>query len=84
MAHKFVIQNNAYLKFYLHAAKHPHTSVVGVLLGSKSSGETWKISDAIPLVHHWTDLSPMVEVGLEIVSCVAVCPVRDLPLTSTT
>ncbi|KAG8903418.1 hypothetical protein FRB99_003313 [Tulasnella sp. 403] len=76
----FVIQNDAYLKFFIHAAKFPHAAVNGFLLGSKVSdedGEHWVISDAVPLLHHWTNLSPMMEIGLELVQIYA----KDAGLT---
>ncbi|KAG9008423.1 hypothetical protein FRB90_008907 [Tulasnella sp. 427] len=63
----FNIQEKAYLKFFLHAAKHPHASVTGVFLGRKRDGEeVWDVVDALPLCHRWTGLSPMMEVGLEL------------------
>jgi len=70
---KFIISDKAYLKVALHSAKHPHASVNGVLVGAKLEdtsfkGDVWTISDAIPLLHHWTNLSPMMEVGLDLVS----------------
>ena len=55
-----------YAKMLVHALKHPHARVNGVLLGSEK-GKEITISDAIPLLHHWTSLSPMMEIGLEIV-----------------
>ncbi|KAF5391218.1 hypothetical protein D9757_003055 [Collybiopsis confluens] len=54
-----------YLKIFFHAAKHPHTQVNGVLLGRKTAN-TVEIIDAIPLLHHWTSLSPMMEIGLDL------------------
>ncbi|GAA5870363.1 hypothetical protein JCM16303_001976 [Sporobolomyces ruberrimus] len=45
----------------LHAAKHPTQTVCGLLVGSSRS-----ISDAIPLLHHWTELSAMMEVALQL------------------
>ncbi|GAA5908242.1 ER membrane protein complex subunit 8/9 family protein [Sporobolomyces salmoneus] len=46
----------------LHAAKHPTQTVCGLLVGSSSNS----ISDAIPLLHHWTELSAMMEVALQL------------------
>ncbi|KIL62258.1 hypothetical protein M378DRAFT_108569 [Amanita muscaria Koide BX008] len=57
--------NQAYLKIFFHAAKHPHRSVNGVLIG-KLIDNTVVIEDAIPLLHHWTSLSPMMEIGLDL------------------
>jgi len=56
----------AYYKLYFHAAKHPHQPVNGVLLG-KLVGSQIEVQDAIPLLHHWTSLSPMMEIGLDLV-----------------
>ncbi|KAG8963695.1 hypothetical protein FRC03_002667 [Tulasnella sp. 419] len=66
----FTVQYKAYLKLLLHASKHPHASVNGVLLGRQdpSSGQNWIVCDAIPLLHRWTNLSPMMEVGLDLAS----------------
>ncbi|GAA5949606.1 hypothetical protein JCM3765_002722 [Sporobolomyces pararoseus] len=49
----------------LHAAKHPTQTVCGLLIGSSSSN-SHSISDVIPLLHHWTDLSAMMEVALQL------------------
>jgi len=51
---------------FFHASKHPHKSANGVLLGSSSSDGSVEIEDSIPLLHHWTSLSPMMEVGLDL------------------
>ena len=64
----FHIADLAYAKIVLHALKYPHQTVNGVLLGSTSTpGTTVSIVDAVPLQHHWTNLSPMMEVGLGLV-----------------
>ncbi|KAF9064339.1 hypothetical protein BDP27DRAFT_1472164 [Rhodocollybia butyracea] len=54
-----------YFKIFFHAARHPHLQVNGVLLGKSTSG-TVEIVDAVPLLHHWTSLSPMMEIGLDL------------------
>ncbi|KAF8262910.1 UPF0172-domain-containing protein [Lactarius quietus] len=66
----FQLSDLAYTKIILHALKHPHQTVNGVLLGglSQSVGRTVEIVDAVPLQHHWTNLSPMMEVGLGMVT----------------
>ncbi|KAJ7195434.1 hypothetical protein GGX14DRAFT_474724 [Mycena pura] len=56
----------AYFKILFHAAKHPHSSVNGVLLGKVERSGKINIIDAIPLLHHWTSLSPMMEIGLDL------------------
>lgn len=61
----YTISHVAYLKMILHSAKHPG-QVNGVLLGQKNGSEV-VVSDTIPLLHHWTSLSPMMEIGLDLV-----------------
>jgi len=61
----YIISHQAYVKIFLHAAKHPHRPVNGVLLGMARSGSV-TIEDSIPLLHHWTGLSPMMEIGLDL------------------
>lgn len=62
----YSLSEDAYLKIFFHAAKHPHLPVNGVLLGRRTS-DTVVIEDVIPLLHHWTSLSPMMEIGLSLV-----------------
>ncbi|KDQ08391.1 hypothetical protein BOTBODRAFT_179885 [Botryobasidium botryosum FD-172 SS1] len=66
MPASYQLSNLAYLKLYLHAAKFPHAPANGVLLGSLTSPDQVLISDAIPLLHEWTSLSPMMEIGLDL------------------
>lgn len=63
----YTLSNRAYIKIFFHAAKHPQRSINGVLLG-KTEGSSIIIEDAVPLLHHWTSLSPMMEIGLDLVS----------------
>ncbi|GAA5864513.1 hypothetical protein JCM3774_005151 [Rhodotorula dairenensis] len=57
----------AYLKVVLHAAKYPANTVVGLLVGTvDATSSTCTVSDAIPLVHAWTDLAPMTEAALQL------------------
>lgn len=64
----FQLADLAYTKIILHALKHPHQTVNGVLLGAPApAGRTIDIVDAVPLQHHWTNLSPMMEAGLGMV-----------------
>ena len=66
----YLIFPDAYYKIYFHAAKHPHKPVNGVLIGKQDpprAGGAVSIVDAIPLLHHWTSLSPMMEIGLDLV-----------------
>ena len=65
----YTITHEAYLKIIFHAAKHPHLPVNGVLLGKPNGSDQVVVAeDAIPLLHHWTSLSPMMEIGLDLVS----------------
>ena len=61
------ITEKAYAKVAFHAAKYPHKQVYGVLIGKTENGVT-ELKDAIPLLHHWTSLSPSMEIGLDLVS----------------
>lgn len=61
----YKITHVAYIKMILHSSKHPG-QVNGVLLGQKDGSEV-VVSDTIPLLHHWTSLSPMMEIGLDLV-----------------
>ena len=66
MAPGLTISAVAYYKLFFHAAKHPHQPVNGILLG-KQKGNNIEVEDAVPLLHHWTSLSPMMEIGLDLV-----------------
>ncbi len=66
----YILSQKAYFKLYFHAAKYPHLTVNGVLVGKESSESgslIVEIDDVIPLLHHWTSLSPMMEIGLDLV-----------------
>ncbi|GAA5894398.1 hypothetical protein JCM5296_005156 [Sporobolomyces johnsonii] len=57
----------AYLKLVLHAAKFSTSTVCGLLVGTvDAASNSVSIVDAIPLLHHWTELSPMMEAGLQL------------------
>lgn len=58
----------AYLKIILHAAKHPAATIVGILVGTNEKDSSVFVVDVIPLLHHWSSLSCMMEAGLELVS----------------
>ncbi|KAG9088796.1 hypothetical protein FRC06_001847 [Ceratobasidium sp. 370] len=68
MSSKFTISHKAYTKVIVHAAKYPHAPVNGVLIGrpTPSDGGPIVVEDAIPLLHQWTSLSPMMEIGLDL------------------
>jgi hypothetical protein len=65
---KMVQNNTVYLHAYaiplLHAAKYPSSDVCGVLLG-KNTADGLKVETAIPFFHHWTAVTPMLEVALK-------------------
>ncbi|KAG8833310.1 hypothetical protein FRC17_010955 [Serendipita sp. 399] len=71
MVPKLVLSHRAYLSMLLHAAKYPHQTVNGVLLGSSTPGGEIIAERTIPLLHHWTSLSPMIEIGLDLASTYA-------------
>lgn len=55
------------MKLFFHLAKHPHQRVNGVLIGKETPDGGVEATDTIPLLHHWTSLSPMMEIGLDLV-----------------
>lgn len=57
----YVIEGEAYVKIMLHAAKYPHCSVNGLLVG-ESDGQGFVVKDAFPLFHQHT-LAPMLELA---------------------
>ncbi|KAI8643489.1 hypothetical protein BD408DRAFT_385359 [Parasitella parasitica] len=64
-----MVQNNiiglhAYVVPLLHAAKYPSSDVCGVLLGQNTS-DGLLVKTAIPFFHHWTTVTPMLEVALK-------------------
>ncbi|KAH8113065.1 hypothetical protein DFH11DRAFT_1857281 [Phellopilus nigrolimitatus] len=61
----YTVSQRAYAKIAFHVAKYPHRPVNGVLLGKDVSGNI-EFIDAIPLLHHWTSLSPSMEIGLDL------------------
>ena len=63
----FRLEDLAYGKLNLHTLKYPLKTVNGVFIGSIPSSGLVIIEDAVPLQHHWTNFSPMMEVGLEMV-----------------
>lgn len=64
---KYTVRERAYALPLLHAARYPSSEVCGVLLTDKASVDSEKINitTAVPLFHHWTTLSPMLEVALQ-------------------
>ena len=66
----YVLSHKAYLSLLLHAARHPHKPVNGVLLGKSSGADTVDVVATVPLLHAWTSLSPMMEIGLDLVGSI--------------
>ncbi|CAO3664966.1 unnamed protein product [Umbelopsis ramanniana] len=64
---KYTVNERAYALPLLHAAKYPSSEVCGILLAdaTSSDSETVNITRAVPLFHHWTTLTPMLEVALQ-------------------
>lgn len=62
------VEEAAYLKLMLHAAKYPWASVSGFLLGETASSEGGQVSvkDAVPLFHTST-LAPLLEMSATMV-----------------
>ncbi|KAG0748298.1 hypothetical protein G6F57_005692 [Rhizopus arrhizus] len=58
------INTAAYAVPLLHAAKYPSSSICGALLGKVTNSEL-QITKAVPFFHHWTTLTPMLEVALQ-------------------
>ena len=64
---EILVSIQAYCKILLHAVKHPHCAVNGVLLaedGKSKDRKTVKFVDCIPLFHLTLSLSPMLEAAL--------------------
>lgn len=63
------MDRTALLKIVLHAAKYATTAVNGVLIGTVSNpasgqGPAVHVYDAIPLLHNFITLTPMLECAL--------------------
>jgi hypothetical protein len=56
------VERDALLKLLLHAAKHPSSSVNGVLLGTTSGGT--HVTDVVPLFHSSLTLADSTEIAL--------------------
>ncbi|CAH0730031.1 unnamed protein product, partial [Brenthis ino] len=71
------LETSAYAKIMLHAAKYPHCAINGVLLADSASirsgakNQDLDILDAVPLFHHSHYLSPMAEIALTQIECMA-------------
>lgn len=58
------VNTHAYAIPLLHAAKFPSSVVCGVLLG-KNTADGIQVQSAVPYFHHWTTVTPMLEVALK-------------------
>ncbi|KAG2194679.1 hypothetical protein INT47_013054 [Mucor saturninus] len=58
------VQVQAYTIPLLHAAKYPSSAVCGVLLGTNTPDGV-QVNTAVPFFHHWTTVTPMLEVALK-------------------
>lgn len=78
MATQHTFSAHAALMPLLHAARYPHETVIGCLLGPAPSAEDSeheiRYEHAIPLLHHWTGLSAAIEMAMLLVSSLAVSP----------
>ncbi|KAJ2233478.1 hypothetical protein IWW45_004158 [Coemansia sp. RSA 485] len=61
---EYVVSSQAYAKAILHCAKYPWAAVQGLFLGEKKEGK-FRLTDAVPLSHNWTQLTPMFDVALQ-------------------
>jgi hypothetical protein len=69
-SYTYTLTSEAYTIPLLHAAAHLGHTVLGLLLSSSTSTDILSTT-AIPLQHMYTSLSPMTELGLEMVSLYA-------------
>ena len=60
MAEAYRVSSKAYVKLLLHAAKHPHASCTGLLVGEEC-GHAYRVTDVVPLFHHKSPLAPQLE-----------------------
>ena len=58
------LSSDAYILPLLHAARHPSSAVLGLLVAATANDPA--IDEAIPLLHHWTTLTPAAESGIEV------------------
>lgn len=67
MSNSIKVSQEAYNTILLHCAKYPASAITGILIGTSGNEGSTTIIRAIPLQHHWNQLSPMVEVGLSLI-----------------
>lgn len=64
---ELIVSIQAYCKILLHAVKHPHCAINGVLLAEDNKSKDRKVLkfvDCVPLFHLTLSLSPMLEAAL--------------------
>ncbi|KAJ1812581.1 hypothetical protein LPJ56_003816 [Coemansia sp. RSA 2599] len=61
---EYVVSSQAYAKAILHCAKYPWAAVQGLFIGEKKDNK-FRLTDAVPLSHNWTQLTPMFDVALQ-------------------
>ncbi|WVO14418.1 hypothetical protein L204_102051 [Cryptococcus depauperatus] len=66
MAHTYALSSFSYSIPILHAAAHPSSTVIGLFLSSSTTTNERIVDDAIPLLHLYTSLSPMMEAALSL------------------
>ncbi|ORZ20283.1 hypothetical protein BCR42DRAFT_389511 [Absidia repens] len=59
------IELHGYTLPLIHAAKYPFDQVCGLLLGIIEKETVTKVTTAVPLFHHWTTLTPMLDIALQ-------------------
>lgn len=68
MSQVYFLDRTALLKILLHAAKYPASSVNGILLAdtkpAKSGDNSVAVVDAIPVLHSFLTLAPVLETAL--------------------
>ena len=58
----WTISSEALTRIYLHCAKYPASTVLGILVASESAPETIKL--AFPVLHRWQTLSFLTDLAL--------------------
>ena len=63
---KVVVEPEAFVSMLLHARRHAHAPVHGVLLGNSSSANTLTVTSAVPICHG-TPVQPWIETALSLI-----------------
>ncbi|PWN31001.1 hypothetical protein BDZ90DRAFT_229996 [Jaminaea rosea] len=63
MATPLTLTPSAYALLVLHAARHPHSAVVGILVGDAA---TSTVNHVVPIAHHWTTLAPAQDIAVDL------------------